>query len=168
MADAIALSGGISWPLDAVRMRILDAKETPRIKKVDLGNVNNQHPSLRGALATKQSREPRAVAPGLLRCARNDDGGDASNYWASPNGREVHERETLKLLEPYRSRIAIGCRERRLKTHSCGLARVLSADVGHAGVIPQLRSDQSSSNPLCGTKWFDSYFCKRHCWKRSR
>jgi hypothetical protein len=41
MADAIALSGGISWPLDAVRMRTLDAKETPRIKKVDLGNVNN-------------------------------------------------------------------------------------------------------------------------------
>jgi hypothetical protein len=41
MADAIALSEGISWPLDAVRMRILDAKETPRIKKVDLGNVNN-------------------------------------------------------------------------------------------------------------------------------
>jgi hypothetical protein len=25
MADAIALSEGISWPLDAVRMRILDA-----------------------------------------------------------------------------------------------------------------------------------------------
>jgi hypothetical protein len=73
-----------------------------------------------------------------------------------------------QLLEPYRSRIAIGCHERRLKTHSCALVRVPSADGGHAGVIPQLRSDQSSSNPLCGTKWFDSHFCKRHCWKRSR
>lgn len=28
-----------------------------------------------------------------------------------------------QLLEPYRSRIAIGCRERRLKTHSCVLVR---------------------------------------------
>lgn len=59
MADPIALGEGISWPLDAVRMQILDA-----------------------------------------------------------DGREVHERETLKLLEPYRSRIAIGCHERRLKTHA--------------------------------------------------
>ena len=99
MADAIALSEGISWPLDAVRMRILDA-----------------------------------------------------------NGREVQERDDSQPLEPigpaYCDRLLRGS-VHNVSAYSFGYGQPTWVTLA---LFLKLRSDQSSSNPLCGTKWFDSHF----------
>jgi hypothetical protein len=53
-----------------------------------------RRPSLRGALATKQSGGRQYAAAGLLRFARNDGGGVGSRFWASPqSGPLPRERE---------------------------------------------------------------------------
>src|ERR1700722_3267651 len=61
------------------------AMETPRIKKVDLGNVNTPSVIARSP-CDEAIQGPRAAAPGL-RCARNDDGVDLhiTRPWMSSN-----------------------------------------------------------------------------------
>jgi hypothetical protein len=53
-------------------------RRRPELRKVDLGNVNNAIPHCEEPLRRSNPEGPRAVAPGLLRCARNDDGVDAA------------------------------------------------------------------------------------------
>src|ERR1700722_9401068 len=56
----------------------ISTKETPRIKKVTLGNVNNAIGRHCEEPLRRSNPGAACCGPGLLRCARNDDGVDAA------------------------------------------------------------------------------------------
>ena len=62
------------WKFDGISYTMVK----PRNKKVDLGNANIPLNVIARSPCDEAIQGPRAVAPGLLRCARNDDGVDAA------------------------------------------------------------------------------------------